>query len=123
MKSFNSDVPALFFIGPVEVGASIEIDPEEARHARALRLREGDSILLLDGAGRRSQGAVERVEKRRITVKVFNTVLEEPVSCEQQCHQMRIVPAGPTLILPRSTKHPFPANVYRRAYTAYQAKS
>lgn len=78
MKSFNSDVPALFFLGPVEVGESIEIDPEEARHARALRLREGDSILLLDGAGRRSQGAIERVEKRRITVKVFNTVLEEP---------------------------------------------
>lgn len=78
MKSFCSDVPALLHTGDVRPGDLIVLDQEEARHARALRLREGDPIVLLDGRGRRSRGLLEHIQKRSTTVKVLDTVLEEP---------------------------------------------
>lgn len=76
--AFFSDIPALFHAKPITLGELIALEPEEAGHIRALRLRVGDPVQLLDGAGRRSRGRIERVEKREITVRVEDTVLEEP---------------------------------------------
>lgn len=78
MKGFNSDIPALLYTGDVRVGDSIVLEQEEARHVRALRLREGDPVVLLDGHGRRSHGILEELQKRSTVVKVLDTVLEEP---------------------------------------------
>ena len=80
MKTFHSDIPALFYAPTPVVGQSVLLEHDEARHLRALRLHLGDPVQLLDGAGRRSQAIVESMEKRRITVKVIHTALEEPES-------------------------------------------
>ncbi len=77
-SAFFSDIPALFCTAAVNAGDAVQLEPEEAAHARALRLRPGDAVQLLDGAGKRSRGEIEKAEKREITVRVTDTVLEEP---------------------------------------------
>lgn len=53
------------------VGALIEIDGDEGRHAvRVSRLREGERILVGDGAGTLAEGIAETVAKDRFTVRV-----------------------------------------------------
>jgi 16S rRNA (uracil1498-N3)-methyltransferase len=66
---FDSDLPALYVPEGFAEGASIALAPDEAQHARALRLREGSSVLLLDGKGHRASGSIERVEKRGMVVR------------------------------------------------------
>lgn len=67
---FYSDFPAFHLPDGFEPGASIALPSEEAQHARALRVREGSRVLLLDGRGHRSIGEIERVEKRGTVVRV-----------------------------------------------------
>lgn len=44
--TFHVDAP-----GPDPVGRRVELDPDEARHAGALRLRPGDTVRITDGRG------------------------------------------------------------------------
>jgi len=44
-------VPRFFIAGPLVSGARIELPEDAARHARVLRLRAGDMIVLFDGSG------------------------------------------------------------------------
>ncbi len=74
-----SSVPTLFHS---ELGSALEADvpsvrlgPDEADHARALRLREGDPVRLTDGRGRLWAGTFARPEDGAAAVR-----LEEPVS-------------------------------------------
>lgn len=78
MNAFRSDIPGLFHEGHVEIGSIVELDTDEVRHARAFRLGQGDDVLLLDGAGRKSLCTIHEAEKRRCAVMVRDTVLEEP---------------------------------------------
>lgn len=39
-------------------GGEVRLDPAAARHARVLRLREGDSVVLFDGAGAEAEATV-----------------------------------------------------------------
>lgn len=50
-------------------GASIALASDEAQHARALRLREGSGVVLLDGKGHRAIGAIEHAGKRDMVVR------------------------------------------------------
>lgn len=51
-------------------GKTVEITDEEVAHARARRLRPGDSVILLDGSGREASGRIVRLERRRLQVSV-----------------------------------------------------
>ena len=59
-----------FFCENLETG-SIELSPEEAKHASAvLRLQVGDSVLLFDGKGRSGVGNISFVSKKRVEVEI-----------------------------------------------------
>lgn len=66
------------------VGATLTIDGPEADHAvRAKRLRVGEPVELLDGAGLRAAAEITRAEKGRnaeIEVRVASAVREPPAS-------------------------------------------
>lgn len=66
---FHSDLPALYVSDGFESGASVLLSQEEALHARALRLRQGSGVVLLDGRGQRAIGEIERLEKRETVVR------------------------------------------------------
>jgi 16S rRNA (uracil1498-N3)-methyltransferase len=51
-------------------GARVRLTREEASHARALRLRRGQGIVLLDGSGREAPARVVGVSRRGIEVEV-----------------------------------------------------
>lgn len=74
-----SDVPALFAEKPLPAaGAEVSLGENERRHVRALRLRSGDRVMLLDGAGGRAFGRIGEFEKREVVVSVEDSTLEEP---------------------------------------------
>ena len=77
MKAFSSDIPALFHPERVNQGETVHLDPEESRHVRALRLRSGDQMQLLDGAGNRAFGRLQEEGRGSFLVRVERTVLEE----------------------------------------------
>jgi 16S rRNA (uracil1498-N3)-methyltransferase len=59
------DVRARLIVPELPAGGSVaEVSGEEASHARALRVRTGDAVLLLDGSGREALGIVLRGGKR-----------------------------------------------------------
>jgi 16S rRNA (uracil1498-N3)-methyltransferase len=76
MKSFQSDVPAFYHPLDVMSGERIVLSEEEARHARAHRLRPGDDVRLLDGAGGRAEGKVVELDRKEIAIAVESVVLE-----------------------------------------------
>jgi 16S rRNA (uracil1498-N3)-methyltransferase len=60
MGTIESDLAALYLSGPTPgIGETVALPEEEARHLRALRLRPGEPVLLLDGRGGRGRGIVE----------------------------------------------------------------
>jgi 16S rRNA (uracil1498-N3)-methyltransferase len=54
----------------VAPGAEIALPPEEARHARVLRLEPGDAVLLFDSAGSTTEGRITRCESGRVFVEI-----------------------------------------------------
>ena len=61
-------VPTLVGVGP---GAVVEVTGDEAHHAVAVRrLREGEAVVLTDGAGTRATGPVSSTGKRVFAVTV-----------------------------------------------------
>ncbi|HEY7862819.1 MAG TPA: RsmE family RNA methyltransferase, partial [Thermoanaerobaculia bacterium] len=64
------DVRARLIVPELPAGGSVaEVSGEEASHARALRVRTGDAVLLLDGSGREALAIVRRIG-RRLSVAV-----------------------------------------------------
>jgi 16S rRNA (uracil1498-N3)-methyltransferase len=62
----------------VAVGASVEVDGDEAHHAVAVRrLRVGEQVVLTDGAGRSVTGSVTSTGKRAFSVSV-EALADEP---------------------------------------------
>ena len=51
-------------------GEIARLAPEEASHARARRLRPGDSVMLFDGSGRQAHGVLTRLDARGGEVSV-----------------------------------------------------
>jgi 16S rRNA (uracil1498-N3)-methyltransferase len=51
MRAVGSRVPRFYFAGELRAGSSIELPAAAARHARVLRLRPGDAVVLFNGAG------------------------------------------------------------------------
>jgi len=76
MHAFHSDIAALYVPLPLPEGEVMELPEEEARHVRALRLREGEPVLLLDGHGARVHAMIERMERRGVLVRIGATVLD-----------------------------------------------
>jgi len=74
---FHSGIPALYLRQRPLPGEHLELPEEEERHVRALRLREGDAVTLLDGEGGRTRGVIDAIGRRSIGVRAHETVLEE----------------------------------------------
>jgi hypothetical protein len=59
-------------------GATVVLDPGEARHAvSALRLRAGDPVVLADGAGKVARAVLRKVASRAIEAEILK-VSSEP---------------------------------------------
>ena len=71
-----------FFIRPDSVRENrVTLEPAESRHAiSVLRLRRGDAVRLFDGEGREYGGAVEGIQKDRLTVAVNERAVAEAPS-------------------------------------------
>ena len=76
MKSFFSDIPALFYPKPVKLDETVDLGEAESRHARSLRLQLGDKVQLLDGQGRRSFGIVKKAERASFLVRIDDSTFE-----------------------------------------------
>lgn len=53
-----------------DAGSRVRLPREEAVHARARRLKEGDAIILFDGSGREASGRVTRVLRAAVEVEI-----------------------------------------------------
>lgn len=73
---FRSDTAALYVPERPSEGDLVELPEEEARHVRALRLRQGEPVLLLDGCGARVHAIIERIDRREALVRAVTTVLD-----------------------------------------------
>ncbi len=69
-------IPALFVADPLEEGAVVPLPAEEARHARALRLRPGDPVVLLDGRGRRVDAVMGHGDRSETPVEVVRVCFD-----------------------------------------------
>ncbi|MDD9207406.1 16S rRNA (uracil(1498)-N(3))-methyltransferase [Georgenia sp. 10Sc9-8] len=75
---------AVFHAGPggldaVAPGATVTLTGDEARHAATVRrLRSGEAVELVDGAGRRVAGTVQRAAKDELVVAVAEVTDEHP---------------------------------------------
>lgn len=74
--NFASDLSAFYIPEGFEPDTSIELSSDEAQHLRALRLREGEHVLLLDGHGHRSTSTVERTDKRSAVVRTGSVAFD-----------------------------------------------
>jgi len=73
-----------FYIEPgVALEGEVALSESEAHHGlHVLRLREGEAVVLFDGAGREAAGVVSRVDKRALRVAVEEVrVHARPAEC------------------------------------------
>jgi 16S rRNA (uracil1498-N3)-methyltransferase len=63
-------LPRFWIDTPLSPGAEIELPETAARHVAALRLREGDGLILFDGAGGEHEAALLRIVRGRCTARV-----------------------------------------------------
>jgi 16S rRNA (uracil1498-N3)-methyltransferase len=77
MSRFQSDIAALYLPAELSADRSVELPEEEARHVRALRLRVGDPLVLLDGRGGRTDALIERIDRRGVGIRIRQRVLDE----------------------------------------------
>ncbi|MBL8310400.1 MAG: 16S rRNA (uracil(1498)-N(3))-methyltransferase [Burkholderiales bacterium] len=61
-------MPRFFCPQPVAPEATFALDVDVAQHVRVLRLREGDGIVLFDGAGGETPATIVSIGKREVTV-------------------------------------------------------
>src|SRR5262245_48867672 len=76
MPDFNSNIPPFFMPERPEAGAPASLPDPEAQHARALRLKPGDEVLLLDGGGARTTAVVEQLDRKKAALRIGETVLD-----------------------------------------------
>jgi 16S rRNA (uracil1498-N3)-methyltransferase len=76
MGAFRADIPALFAPQIGETRAAVTITGSELSHARSLRLRVGDPLLLLDGNGTRAESVVTSFDRSAMTARVESVVFE-----------------------------------------------
>jgi len=67
--------------GSLSVGAELKLAPEEAMHAaKVLRLKTGDQVWLLDGAGAIAWAEIAALDKRSVTCRVLKVkTLDRPL--------------------------------------------
>lgn len=70
----TADLPR-FYLPNAQVGSISEIDSEEAKHARVLRLSEGSIVHLIDGKGKLFEASVTKAGKK-MEVSI-NQIIEE----------------------------------------------
>jgi 16S rRNA (uracil1498-N3)-methyltransferase len=75
--SFQSDIPALFSSETPNSDDVVELDSDEARHARALRLEPGRDVMLLNGIGWRMGATIESMSRNGLSVRVRDRSFEE----------------------------------------------
>ncbi len=74
------NTPRFFSPQPLSAGACVDLSESAARHAaRVLRMREGDSLTLFDGAGGESAARIVRVGRDTVAVEVMEW---NDVECE-----------------------------------------
>lgn len=74
---FASSIPALWYAGPdPHTDEIVRLEPDETRHARALRLAVGDKAVLLNGKGRKIEAEVVAWEKSGVLLRCRNNLLE-----------------------------------------------
>lgn len=76
MGEFKSGLDALYMPQQGEIGELLSLPTDELQHARALRLRVGDEVSLLDGRGTRTSARVETVDRRQMLLRVQSRVLD-----------------------------------------------
>lgn len=60
-----------FYLAPGDWGGALRLVGEEARHAHVLRLRQGERIMLLDGAGKSAICEIEKPGRREIGLRLL----------------------------------------------------
>jgi 16S rRNA (uracil1498-N3)-methyltransferase len=60
-----------------DMGSTVELLSDEARHARSLRLRVGDSVLLTSGKGVMLESEVSHIDKKSVRVQVLRDVSKD----------------------------------------------
>lgn len=70
----------LYAAGPWPDLSAIALDDEEARHGRTvLRLREGDSLRLIDGLGHWAEARIVRCDKKALICQAEKVQLQAPI--------------------------------------------
>jgi len=62
--------PRFFFRGELRAGEILELPEDAARHARVLRLREADKVVLFNGRGGEFHGIVGSISRSEVQVKI-----------------------------------------------------
>jgi 16S rRNA (uracil1498-N3)-methyltransferase len=78
MRCENSEGHRIFFVPPPwpDAGATLMLPEGESHHAgRVFRLRAGDEVQLIDGAGRLGDARITRVRGRRVEVRLVDAQL------------------------------------------------
>jgi 16S rRNA (uracil1498-N3)-methyltransferase len=66
----HRSVLTLFTHEPFIAGARLRLDDDAARHARARRVRAGETVRLVDGAGSVAAGVIESIETNGVEIHV-----------------------------------------------------
>ena len=69
--------PVGTFYAPGAWGATVELDEAAAHHAAVKRLQAGDPVRLTSGDGRRARGVIETMGKKRLTVALEVSSVEQ----------------------------------------------
>jgi len=76
MKQYLLSAPALFHNSEFQSGQNLELSYEESQHAKALRLKIGDALIVLNGAGLTGTARVIDIAKKGIyKIEVQNVSL------------------------------------------------
>ncbi len=68
-----------FFVAPESLDSSpVYLDRENVRHVKALRLKQGDALVLSDGLGRAFYGRLEQLQEDKARVELLGEVKSSP---------------------------------------------
>jgi hypothetical protein len=86
---------------PTSIGAAVQLEPEEARHAvKVLRLKQGDAVELCDGKGSLVQCEVAYTDKSSATVSLQALLqLAAPTASICGRHGLVTAPASSTRLV------------------------
>ncbi|HEY7407544.1 MAG TPA: RsmE family RNA methyltransferase [Gemmatimonadaceae bacterium] len=78
MEREHRSVLTLLARAPFTTGATVRLDDDAAQHARARRVRAGEPVRLLDGAGAIGTGVIEALARDGIDVRVDDITRVDP---------------------------------------------